>query len=54
MNGPFLLLRATVTFALVGLSIFTKMLGKKRGKAVFAALTLLSALVAITLQLKGV
>jgi hypothetical protein len=54
MNGPFLLLRATMTFALVGLGVLTKTLGKKRGKVVFAALTVLSALVAITLQLKGV
>jgi hypothetical protein len=53
MNGPFLLLRATITFASVGLSMFTRLLGQKRGKAVFAALTALSALVAITLQLKG-
>lgn len=52
--GPFLLIRATATFARVGLSMFTRTLGKKRGKAVFAALTALSALVAIVLQLKGV
>ena len=49
MNGPFLLLRSTFYFAGVGYRAVTRTLGK-RGKAAFWGGFILSAFVAVYLQ----
>ncbi len=50
MNGPFLLVRATVGFARVGFGVFVRLLGARRGKAVFWGGFALSTVAAIYLQ----
>jgi len=52
VNGPFLLIRATASFAMAGLGVFVRVLGKRRGKTAFLTLTALSALVAVVLELR--
>lgn len=54
MNGPFFLIKATVAFARVGLSLYARLLGPKRARVLFWGGMGVSALVAIVLQLKGV
>lgn len=54
MNGPFLLLQATLEFARTGLSLYTRLLGPKRAKLLFWGGTAVSTVVVIVLQLKGV
>jgi hypothetical protein len=53
VNGPFLLLRATVTFAKTGLAIYTRALGPKRARLLFWGGMAVSAVVAVVLQLTG-
>lgn len=50
-NGPLLLIQATYRFAKTGYGLITRF---KHGKAVFWGLFVLSAVVAIVLQLRGV
>jgi hypothetical protein len=54
LNGPFLLLKATVTFAKTGLAVYTKALGAKRARLLFWGGMAVSAIVAVILQLAGV
>ena len=49
MNGPFLLIRATLTFARTGYSLFARM---RHGKALFWGGFAASALVAVVLEVK--
>ena len=51
MNGPFLLLRASFTFALTGLGLMIRFLGQKRGKQLFWGGMIASTILAIILQL---
>lgn len=51
MNGPLILIRATLTFARTGLSLWVKFLGQRRGKALFWGGMVVSTIVAIILQL---
>ncbi len=51
MSGPFLLIRASYSFAQVGFRLFVRLLGAKRGKAFFWGGFALSAVAAVYLQL---
>jgi hypothetical protein len=53
VNGPLLLIRASVQFALTGLRFYTRALGPNRAKILFWGGMAVSALVAIVLQLSG-
>ena len=50
MNGPFLLLRATVAFATVGANVLTRILGARRGRVALIGGMGVSTIVAIYLQ----
>ena len=51
--GPLLLLRASVSFALVGWRLYTRLLGPRWGRALFWGGMGLSTVVVVALQLSG-
>lgn len=51
MNGPLLLLRATLYFVTIGFTLWTKLFGARRGKLLFFGAMGASTVVAIYLQM---
>lgn len=53
MNGPLLLIKASVLFARTGLRLYTRLLGPKRAKQLFWGGMAASTVAVVAIQLSG-